>query len=346
MVIRVGGLLLRILEAERRREILWTVSGGANQSGARAVAEVKAISTGSFGFDKALGIGGIPRGRLVEVYGPSGCGKTTLALQVAANAQKSGGTAAFIDAEHALDLRYSAKLGVQAGDLIVAKPDSGEQALELALSLVETGLVELVVIDSVAALVPENELASPMGEDHFSELEEMMGRGLRKLDRSVLRTGACVLFTNQIRHRSYATTGDPDITAGGRPLRFHAAVRMELSTVERVVESGNVIGNRVMMRVIKNRVAGGYRSAVAPMIHGEGFSKELELLEIATAHNVVQAGRVGFAYHGEPMTRSDLRDNPALVSEMMDEVRASARALRSKPVGQALEGQFRKMQSA
>ena len=297
----------------------------------------KGISTGSYGFDRALVIGGVPKGRIVEVYGPASCGKTTLALHVVADVQKSGGSAAFIDAEHALDLSYSGKLGVRIEELIVVKPENGDVAFGLALSLVETGLVDVVVIDSVAALVPESELASQFGEDHFSAIEQMMARGLRKLEMSAFRTGACVLFVNQVRRRSYETSGDPNTTSGGRPLRCYASVRIELSNVDSITEMRRTIGNRVRMRVIKNKFASGFRSAVAPLIHGEGFSKELELLEIACAHEVVKPSHVGFSYRGDPITRIDLKRNPVLVAEMMDEVRASARALRAKPVGKFVE---------
>lgn len=333
---------MRILEAERRREILWTVTGG----GGSRPSQTEGISTGSYGFDKALGVGGLPRGRLVEVFGPSGSGKTTLALHAVANTQKAGGAAAFIDAEHALNLNYASGLDVRVGDLIVGKPDSGEKALELALSLIDTGLVELVVIDSVAALAPEKELAEPMGTDHFDEIEQMMGRGLRKLERSALRTGACVLFLNQVRRKSYEGSGDPETTAGGRPLRFHAAVRAELNEVEPLMESGAVVGSRVMMRVIKNRLSGGFRSSVAPMLQGEGFSKELELLEIAAAHRVVETSGEEYAYRGQAVSRLELKERPSLVAVMMDEVRASARSLRMKAVGRATEPAIRKVQSA
>lgn len=318
-------------EAERRREIAWSVS----QADRRPLA--KAISTGSYGFDKALVIGGVPKGRIVEVYGPASCGKTTLALHVVADVQKSGGSAAFIDAEHALDLHYCGKLGVQVQDLILAKPESGEKALGVAISLVDTGLVEVVVIDSVAALAPESELVGGAGEDHFSEIEQMMARGLRKLELSAFRTGTCVLLVNQVRWKSYESSGDCETTSGGRPLRCYAAVRMALSNLEPVMESGRKIGSSVKLRVIKNKLAGGFRSAVTPLIHGEGFSRELELLQIACAHKIVETGQQGFAYHGDTVSRSDLKHNPVLVAEMMDEVRASARALRAKPVGKLFE---------
>ncbi len=331
MVSVYGGLLLQTRESERRREIVWSVCSDTRKPAA------KGISTGSYGFDKALVIGGVPRGSIVEVYGPASCGKTTLALHVVAAIQKLGGTAAFIDAEHALDLQYASNLGVRVEELIVAKPENGENALEVALSLVDTGLVEVVVIDSVAALVPQSELSAGMGEDHFDEIEQMMARGLRKLERSAFRTGACVLFVNQVRWRSYETAGDPETTTGGRPLRFHAAVRMELGVVTTIVENGRQIGSRVQMRVVKNRVAAGFRSAVAPLIHGEGFCRELELLDIAHAHRVVERAQTGFSYQGQLVSRAELKANPGLVADMMEAVRASARALHAKPVGMAVE---------
>ena len=317
---------MRTQEAERRREILWSVCSAGRKPAS------KGISTGSYGFDKALGIGGVPRGSIVEVYGPASCGKTTLALHVVAESQKSGGTAAFIDAEHALDLRYAGNLGVRVEELIVAKPENGEKALGVALSLIDTGLVEVVVIDSVAALVPESELAGGIGEDHFEEFEQMMARGLRKLELSTYRTGACVLFVNQVRWRTRETTGDPETTTGGRPLRFYATVRMDLGVAGPVIESGKTIGKRVRMRVVKNKASGGFRSAVAPLIHGEGFCRALELLDIAATYRVVEAGQTGFRYQGQTVTRMELKQNPALVAEMMDAVRASARALHEKPV--------------
>ena len=339
-------MLMLSQEAERRQKIIWAVSGGASEPGKRNLLPAKGISTGSYGFDKALGIGGVPKGRIVEVYGPASCGKTTLALHVVADAQKSGGTAAFIDAEHALNLQYSRQLGVRVDELIVSKPDSGEMALDLALSLVETGLIELVVIDSVAALTPESELAAPFGEDHFSDLEQMLAKGLRKLERSAFRTGACVLFINQVRSRTYETSGNPETTTGGRPLRFYAAVRIELSSTEPVIESRCTIGSRVRMRVIKNKLAGGFRSAVAPLIHGEGFSRELELLDIACAHKVLEKNNRGFIYHGDTVTRLELKQNPVLVAVMMEEVRACARMMRAKPVGKAIESPVPIIQSA
>jgi recombination protein RecA len=325
-------VFLRDWELKRRREILFSVSNAAQQQA------VKGISTGSYGFDKALVIGGVPRGRIVEVYGPPSCGKTTLALHVAAAAQTVGGSAAFIDAEHALDLQYAKNLGVRVEELIVAKPENGEKALAVALSLVDTGLVELVIIDSVAALVPERELSAEVGEDHFGDMEQMMAKGLRKLELSAFRTGACILFVNQIRCRFYETTGDCETTTGGRPLRFYAALRMDLSVEAPIVESGNTIGNRVRMRVIKNRAGGAFRSAVTPLIIGEGFSRELELLDIACRHAVVEAGHKGFSYQGQPITRMELRKSPSLAARLMEEVRVSARALQLKPVGKVGPG--------
>ncbi len=345
-VVLDGGLFVRIREQERQRKIAWSVVNGAGQSGIRNVLPAKGISTGSYGFDKAIGVGGVPRGRISEVFGPASCGKTTLALQVVASAQKEGAAAAFIDAEHALDLRYAGKLGVQVEELIMSKPDCGEQALSVALSLVETGLVGLVVVDSVAALVPESELAGEMGEDYFDDIEQMLGKGLRRLELVTFRMGACVLFTNQIRRRSYETTGDPDTTAGGRPLRFYASVRMQLSKLEPVFEHGTAIGGRVEMRVIKNRVASANRSAIAPLIHGEGFSKEMELLEIAASHGVVESSRGDFSYRGNALTRSELRADPRLAEELMEEVRASARLMRSKPVARVLASQETIVQTA
>lgn len=334
-------MLLRVQEIERRREIIWSVCSSAVHG-----AQARGISTGSYGFDRALVIGGVPRGKIVEVYGPASCGKTTLALHVVAEAQKSGGAAAFIDAEHALDLQYSCNLGVKIEELIVAKPENGEKALGVALSLIDTGLIEVVVIDSVAALTPVSELSSTMGADDFDAIEQMMAKGLRKLAISAFRTGACVLFINQMRCRANQSTGDDETTTGGRPLRFYAAMRMDLRVDAPVIENGRTVGERVRMRVTKNKDGGGFRSAVTPLIHGEGFCRELELLDIATAHKVVEARKTGFLYQGQTVTRTELKQNPALVAGMMDDVRASARALHAKPVGRAGEEPALKVQSA
>ena len=301
--------------------------GSILRLGSRNVIPVTVIRSGSISLDAALGVGGFPRGRVVEIFGPESSGKTTLALQVVAQAQKSGGTAAFVDAEHALDPTYARRLGVDTDNLLISQPDYGEQALEITGALVASGAVDVIVIDSVAALVPKAELEGEMGDSHMGLHARLMSQALRKLAGSVARTNTCLVFINQIREKIGVMFGNPETTTGGRALKFYASVRAEVRRVASIKEGDSVIGSRTKVRVVKNKVAAPFREAEFDIIHGEGISREADLLDLAAAQNLVEKSGAWFSYRGERIgqgrdnARQFLKDHPELVERLDSELR-------------------------
>ncbi len=281
-----------------------------------------AISTGSLGLDVALGIGGLPRGRVVEIYGPESSGKTTLTLQAVASAQAAGGTAAFIDAEHALDPIYAAKLGVNVDDLLVSQPDTGEQALEIADMLVRSAAVDIVVIDSVAALVPRAEIEGEMGDSHVGLQARLMSQALRKLTGNIKRTNTTVIFINQIRMKIGVMFGSPETTTGGNALKFYASVRMDIRRIGAVKRGVEVVGNETRVKIVKNKMAPPFKQTEFEILYGEGISWHGELIDLGVEHNLVQKSGSWYSYNGDRIgqgkdnAREYLKDNPASAKEL------------------------------
>ncbi|HOL70870.1 MAG TPA: recombinase RecA [Bryobacteraceae bacterium] len=276
-------------------------SGSVLRLGSRNVLPVTVISSGSISVDAALGVGGFPRGRVIEVFGPESSGKTTLALQVVAEAQKAGGTAAFIDAEHALDPVYARRLGVDTDNLLVSQPDYGEQALEITAALAGSGAVDVIVVDSVAALVPKAELEGEMGDSHVGLQARLMSQALRKLTGTVSRTNTCLIFLNQIREKIGVMFGNPETTTGGRALKFYASVRADVRRIAAIKDGDNVIGSRTRIRIVKNKVAAPFREAEVDLIHGQGISREADLLDLGVAQGLVEKSGSWFSFRGERM---------------------------------------------
>ena len=267
--------------------------------GSRNVLPVTVISSGSLAVDSALGVGGFPRGRVVEIYGPESSGKTTLTLQLIAEAQKSGGYAAFIDAEHALDPTYARRLGVDVDNLIVSQPDSGEQALEIANALATTGTVDLIVIDSVAALVPKAELEGEMGDAFVGLQARLMSQALRKLTGLVARTNTCLVFINQLREKIGVMFGNPETTTGGRALKFYSSIRVEIRRGAVIKDGEKIVGNRTKVKIVKNKVAPPFKEAEVDLIHGEGISRESDLIDLGVVHGVIEKSGSWFSFTGE-----------------------------------------------
>ncbi len=288
---------------------------------------VDAISTGALNLDIALGIGGIPRGRIIEIYGPESSGKTTLALHAVAEAQKAGGEAAFIDAEHALDPVYAKKIGVDIDNLIVSQPDTGEQALEIAEALIRSGAIDIVVVDSVAALVPKAEIDGDMGDAHVGLQARLMSQALRKLAGTINKTNATIIFINQLREKVGVRFGNPETTAGGRALKYYASVRMDIRRVEAIKQDGEVVGNRTRVKVVKNKVAPPFREAEFDIVYGHGISKEGSVLDLAVTLDIIEKAGSWFSYNGERIgqgrenIKKYLADNPAFMAEVEKKVR-------------------------
>ena len=304
-----------------------------------AIKDIDVVSTGSLGLDIALGVGGLPRGRVVEIYGPESSGKTTLTLQVIAEMQKIGGTAAFIDAENALDISYAAKLGVKTEDLLISQPDTGEQALEIADMLVRSGAVDVIVIDSVAALTPKAEIEGEMGEPQMGLQARLMSQALRKLTGNIKRTNTLVIFINQIRMKIGVMFGNPETTTGGNALKFYASVRMDIRRIGAIKKGDEVIGSETRVKVVKNKVAPPFRNAEFDILYGEGISRHGEMLELGVIHGVVEKSGAWYIYNGDRLgqgkdnCRDFLRENPAMAQEIEQKIREKAGVL--KPVEEA-----------
>jgi recombination protein RecA len=307
---------------------------------------IQVVSTGSLGLDIALGVGGLPRGRIVEIYGPESSGKTTLTLQVIANAQKMGGTAAFIDAEHALDPQYAQRLGVDTSELLLSQPDNGEQALEIADMLVRSGSVDIVVIDSVAALTPKAEIEGEMGEPQMGLQARLMSQALRKLTANIKRSNTLVIFINQIRMKIGVMFGNPETTTGGNALKFYASVRIDIRRIGSIKKGEEVIGNETRVKVVKNKVAPPFKAAEFDILYNEGISREGEIIEMGVLHRIVEKSGAWYAYKGEKIgqgkdnTREFLKDNPAIANEIEGRIREAVGVVGGMPqAADAAEGE-------
>ncbi|HET8773592.1 MAG TPA: recombinase RecA [Thermoanaerobaculia bacterium] len=301
--------------------------GSIMRLGAKEFAAVSAISTGSIGVDAALGVGGVPRGRIVEIFGPESSGKTTLSLHVIAEAQRQGGLAAFIDAEHALDAEYAKKLGVDIDNLLVSQPDSGEQALEIAEVLVRSGAIDVIVIDSVAALVPRAELEGEMGDSHVGLQARLMSQAMRKLTAILAKSKTCLIFINQIREKIGVMFGNPETTTGGRALKFYSSVRIDIRRTNQIKEGEEVVGSRVKVKVVKNKVAAPFRQAEFDVGYGEGISKTGELLDIGLENKLIDKSGSWFSYgdvrlgQGRENAKLFIKENTDLFTEIEGKVR-------------------------
>jgi len=292
------------------------------------IKDIEVVSTGSLGLDIALGVGGLPRGRVVEVYGPESSGKTTLTLQVIAEMQKIGGTAAFIDAEHALDPQYAQKIGVKVQELLISQPDNGEQALEIADMLVRSGSVDVVVIDSVAALTPRAEIEGEMGEPQMGLQARLMSQALRKLTANIKRSNTMLIFINQIRMKIGVMFGNPETTTGGNALKFYASVRLDIRRIGAIKKGDEILGNETRVKVVKNKVAPPFKKAEFDILYGEGISREGEIVELGVLHNLVEKAGAWYSYNGEKIgqgkdnSREYLRQNPDVANEIESKIRA------------------------
>lgn len=301
--------------------------GSVMKLGETTAMDVEAIPTGSLSLDIALGIGGIPRGRIVEVYGPESSGKTTLTLHMIAEAQKLGGEAAFIDAEHALDPVYAKHLGVDIDNLIVSQPDTGEQALEIAEALVRSGALDIIVVDSVAALVPKAEIDGDMGDSHIGLQARLMSQALRKLAGAINKTKTVIVFINQLREKVGVMFGNPETTTGGRALKYYASVRLDIRKVENIKNDGEVTGNRAKVKVVKNKMAPPFREAEFDIVYGKGISKSGSILDLAVNLDIIEKSGSWFSYNGERIgqgrenIKKYLEDNPKIMSEVEEKVR-------------------------
>ncbi|MDQ5837440.1 MAG: recombinase RecA [Acidobacteriota bacterium] len=301
--------------------------GSIMRLGEREVADVLSISTTSISLDAAIGVGGVPRGRIIEIYGPEASGKTTLALHIVAEAQKAGGVAAYIDAEHATDAEYASKLGVNVDDLLISQPDSGEQALEICEALVRSNGVDVIVIDSVAALVPRAELDGEMGDSLPGLQARLMSQALRKLTAIVGQTNTCLIFINQIREKIGVMFGSPETTTGGRALKFYSSVRLDIRRIGAIKDGDRVVGNRTKVKIVKNKVAPPFKECEFDIMYGEGISREGDVLDLAVKEGIVEKSGAWFSYGGERLgqgrenSKNALRENPELLQRVQTDVR-------------------------
>jgi recombination protein RecA len=324
-----------IQTTERARQIMQTLlqmdkqfgKGAVLQLGSRSAQQVSVISTGSISFDSALGVGGFPRGRVIEVYGPESSGKTTIALHLIAQAQAAGGSAAFIDAEHALDPTYARALGVDIDNLLLSQPDCGEQALEITNALISSNIIDVVVVDSVAALVPKAELEGEMGDSFMGLHARLMSQAMRKLTAAVSRANACLIFINQVREKIGVVFGNPETTTGGRALKFYSSVRVEVRRIGAIKDGDQIVGNRTKIKVAKNKVAAPFREVEVDILYGHGISREGDLLDLGAAQGVVEKSGSWFSYAGERLgqgrenAREFLKEHP----DMRDRLDAALR---------------------
>jgi len=307
--------------------------GSVMRMGSREVVEIDSVSTGSLGLDLGLGIGGLPRGRVIEIYGPESSGKTTLTLHVIAEAQKKGGTCAFIDAEHALDPAYARKLGVNLDELLISQPDAGEQALEIADTLVRSGAVDVLVVDSVAALVPRAELEGEMGDSHVGLQARLMSQALRKLTATVSKSNCMVIFINQIRMKIGVMFGSPETTTGGNALKFYASVRLDIRRIGSIKDKDEVVGNQTRVKVVKNKLAAPFKVVDFDIMYGEGISKTGELIDLGVKAGIVEKSGAWFSYksqrigQGRENAKQFMRDNPVIANEIEATIRANARTV-------------------
>lgn len=317
--------------------------GAVMKLGDAAVERIDSISTGSLGLDIALGIGGVPKGRVIEIYGPESSGKTTLATHIIAEAQKVGGMAAFIDAEHAFDKYYAQKLGVDIENLLIAQPDNGEQALEIADNLIRSGAIDVIVIDSVAALVPKAEIEGEMGDSKMGLQARLMSQALRKLTGTIAKTNCCCIFINQLREKIGVMFGNPETTTGGNALKFYASVRLDIRRISQIKDSDEVSGNRSRVRVVKNKVAPPFRVAEFDIMFGEGISKVGEIIDLGVEFNIVKKAGSWFSYgetklgQGRDAVKRLLLDNPDLMDELENKIRAE---VTGEKMDELLEGKL------
>ncbi len=301
--------------------------------------DIEGISTGSLGLDMALGIGGLPRGRIVEIYGPESSGKTTLALSVIAQAQKNGGTCAFIDAEHALDPSYAKKIGVDIENLLISQPDAGEQALEITDTLVRSGAIDVLVVDSVAALVPKAELEGEMGDSHMGLQARLMSQALRKLTSTIARSNTLVIFINQIRMKIGVMFGNPETTTGGNALKFYASVRIDIRSIGKIKDKEDIIGSQTRVKIVKNKVAPPFKVVDFDIMYGEGISKTGELIDLGVKANVIEKSGAWFAYNGDKLGQGRenaklfLKEHPEIALEIENKIKADAGHLSSEMIG-------------
>ena len=335
-------------EPDARKEALSTAlaqiekqfgKGAIMKLGDNAALQVEAISTGSLGLDLALGVGGVPRGRIIEIYGPESSGKTTLALHILAEAQKKGGEVAFIDVEHALDPNYAAALGVDINSLLVSQPDTGEQAMEICEALVRSGAIDAIVIDSVAAMVPRAEIEGEMGDSHVGVQARLMSQGLRKLTGAIGKSNCVAIFINQLREKIGVMYGNPETTPGGRALKFYSSVRLDVRRIEQLKSGGEVVGNRTRVKVVKNKVAPPFREAEFDIMYGQGISREGEILDAAVKLDIIEKSGSWFSYNGSKIgqgrdnAKEFLRQNPELAEEIAAQVMANADKLLNSKIG-------------
>lgn len=315
-------------------------TGAVMRLGEKPQVKIDAIPTGSLALDVALGIGGVPRGRIIEIYGPESSGKTTVALHIAAEAQKLGGEAAFIDAEHALDPVYAEALGVNIDDLIVSQPDTGEQALEITEQLVRSGAIDIIVIDSVAALVPKQEIEGLMGDSHVGLQARLMSQALRKLAGVISKSNTTAIFINQLREKVGVMFGSPETTAGGRALKYYASVRLDVRRMDTIKGDGEMLGNRTKVKVVKNKVAPPFKEAEFDIIYGQGISKEGNILDMAVEFEIVQKAGSWFSYNGDKLgqgreaVKKVLAENAELCMEIEEKVRERAGLTTSENIGE------------